>query len=177
MLLPIMLAAVVAVVASVLERDSIYTFKLRRAGVLLGGARTSRSAQAAGDERPDRAVAEDAVFASDPLGKLVSLHANYHVPDFVVVEQDGTYIGMVTGRTWDGPDRPGGDPAAPVAELLRTDLPVIEPDETLDVVVDRFAEHDVSSLCPVTGGKTPRPIGLITRRNVMSRYREALEES
>jgi CIC family chloride channel protein len=34
-LLPIMLAATVAtVVARVIERDSIYTFKLRRAGVL-----------------------------------------------------------------------------------------------------------------------------------------------
>ena len=64
-----------------------------------------------------------------------------------------------------------------VAELLRTDLPVIYPDETLDVVVDRFAMHDVSSLCLVTAGKTPRPIGLITRQHVMSRYREALEES
>ncbi len=179
-LLPIMLAAVVAtVVASVLERDSIYTFKLRRAGVLLGGAQDiSLLRKLPVTSVPIEPLPEDAVFASDPLGKLVSLHANYHVPDFVVVEQDGTYIGMVTGKDMRTAliDREA-IPLLLVAELLRTDLPVIEPDETLDVVVDRFAEHDVSSLCLVTGGKNPRPIGLITRRNVMSRYREALEES
>lgn len=179
-LLPIMLAAVVAtVVASVLERDSIYTFKLRREGVLLGGARDiSLLRQIPVTSVPIEPLPEDAVFASDPLGKLVSLHANYHVPDFVVVEQDGSYIGMVTGKDMRTAliDREA-IPLLLVAELLRTDLPVIHPDETLDVVVDRFSEHDVSSLCLVTGGKSPRPIGLITRINVMSRYRKALEES
>jgi len=127
---------------------------------------------------PIEPLPEDAVFASDPLGKLVSLHANYHVPDFVVVEQDGSFIGMVTGKDMRTAliDREA-IPLLLVAELLRTDLPVIHPDETLDAVVDRFAMHDVSSLCLVTAGKTPRPIGLITRQHVMSRYREALEES
>ncbi|MCA9271435.1 MAG: chloride channel protein [Phycisphaerales bacterium] len=179
-LLPIMLAAVVAtVVATVLERDSIYTFKLRREGVLLGGARDiSLLRKIPVTSVPIEPLPEDAVFASDPLGKLVSLHANYHVPDFVVVEQDGSYIGMVTGKDMRTAliDREA-IPLLLVAELLRTDLPVIHPDETLDVVVDRFAEHDVSSLCLVTAGKNPRPIGLITRIHVMSRYREALEES
>ncbi len=179
-LLPIMLAAVVAtVVASFLERDSIYTFKLRREGVLLGGARDiSLLRHIPVTSVPIEPLPDDAVFASDPLGKLVSLHANYHVPDFVVVEQDGSYIGMVTGRDMRTAliDREA-IPLLLVAELLRTDLPVIQPDETLDVVVDRFAENDVSSLCLVTGGKSPRPIGLITRINVMSRYRKALEES
>lgn len=179
-LLPIMLAAVIAtVVASVLERDSIYTYKLRREGVLLGAAKDISVLRRV----PVTSVAieplpVDAVFASDPLGKLVSLHANYHVPDFVVVEQDGSYIGMVTGKDMRTAliDREA-IPLLLVAELLRTDLPVIFPDETLDAVVDRFAEHDVSSLCLVTSGKSPKPVGLITRANVMSRYRKALEES
>lgn len=179
-LLPIMLAAVVAtVVASVLERDSIYTFKLRRQGVLMGGARDiSLLRKIPVTSVPIEPLPDDAVFASDPLGKLVSLHANYHVPDFVVVEQDGSFIGMVTGKDMRTAliDREA-IPLLLVAELLRTDLPVIHPDETLDAVVDRFAMHDVSSLCLVTAGKTPRPIGLITRQHVMSRYREALEES
>lgn len=179
-LLPIMLAAVIAtVVASFLERDSIYTYKLRREGVLLGAAKDISVLR----NVPVTSVAieplpKDAVFASDPLGKLVSLHANYHVPDFVVVEQDGTYIGMVTGKDMRTAliDREA-IPLLLVAELLRTDLPVIFPDETLDAVVDRFAEHDVSSLCLVTSGKNQTPVGLITRGNVMSRYRKALEES
>lgn len=179
-LLPIMLAATVAtVVASFLERDSIYTFKLRREGVLLGAAKDisvlRRVPVTSVEIEP---LPEDPVFASDPLGKLVSLHANYHVPDFVVVEQDGTYIGMVTGKDMRTAliDREA-IPLLLVAELLRADLPVIYPDETLDAVVDRFAEHDVSSLPLVTSGNHRRPLGLITRARVMSRYRRALEEN
>ncbi|MEM9663015.1 MAG: CBS domain-containing protein [Planctomycetota bacterium] len=64
-----------------------------------------------------------------------------------------------------------------VAELLRTDLPTLTPDESLDTVVDKMSETDISSLCLITGGSTPRPIGLITRTRVMARYRQALEES
>ncbi len=178
-LLPIMLAATVAtILATIIERDSIYSFKLRREGVLLGASRDiSLLRKIPVTSVPIEPLPGDAVFASDPLGKLVSLHANYHVPDFVVVEQDGSYIGMVTGHDMRTAliDREA-IPLLLVAELLRTDLPVIRPDEMLDAVVDHFAEHDVSSLCLVTGGANPRPIGLITRGKVMSRYRKALEE-
>jgi len=179
-LLPIMLAAVVAtVIASVVERDSIYTFKLRREGVLLGAARDIvLLRQIPVTSVPIEPLPEEPVFASDPLGKLVTLHAHYHVPDFAVVEQDGSYIGMVTGHDMRTAliDREA-IPLLLVAELLRTDLPTIHPGETLDAVVDRFAENDVSSLCLVTAGDKPRPIGLITRGKVMSRYRQALANS
>ena len=178
-LLPIMLAATVAtILASVIERDSIYAFKLRREGVLLGASRDiSLLRKIPVTSVPIEPLPNDPVFASDPLGKLVSLHATYHVPDFPVVEQDGTYIGMVTGHDMRTAliDREA-IPLLLVAELLRTDLPVIRPDEMLDAVVDYFAENDISSLCLVTGGANPRPIGLITRAKVMSRYRKALEE-
>jgi CIC family chloride channel protein len=179
-LLPIMLAATVATIfATVIERDSIYSFKLRREGVLLGASRDiSLLRKIPVTSVPIEPLPEEPVFAADPLGKLVSLHANYHVPDFVVVEQDGTYIGMVTGHDMRTAliDREA-IPLLLVAELLRTDFPTIQPDEMLDSVVDYFAEHDISSICLVTGGKNPRPIGLITRGNVMSRYRKALEEN
>lgn len=178
-LLPIMLAATVATIfASVIERDSIYSFKLRRAGVLLGASRdVSILRKIPVTSVPIEPLPDDPVFASDPLAKLVTLHANYHVPDFVVTEQDGTYIGMVTGKDMRTAliDREA-IPLLLVAELLRQDLPVLRPDEMLDTVVDAFANLDVSSLCLVTGGASPKPIGLITRVNVMNRYRKALEE-
>ena len=37
------------------------------------------------------------VYASDPLSKLVSLHAYHSVADFVVVDAAGKYVGMVAG--------------------------------------------------------------------------------
>ncbi|MEO1585465.1 MAG: chloride channel protein [Planctomycetota bacterium] len=179
-LLPIMLAATVATIfASVIERDSIYSFKLRREGVLLGAARDivllRRIPVTSVRIEP---LPEEAVFPSDPLAKLITLHAHHHVPDFAVTDAEGRYLGMVTGRDLRTAliDREA-IPLLLVAELLNTDLPTLTPDESLDTVVDKMSETDVSSLCLVTGGATPRPIGLITRQRVMARYREALEES
>ncbi len=179
-LLPIMLAATVATIfASVIERDSIYTFKLRRAGVLLGAARDIVLLRRIPvTSVPIEPLPEEAVFPSDPLAKLITLHAHHNVPDFAVTDAEGVYLGMVTGRDLRTAliDREA-IPLLLVAELLRTDLPTLTPDESLDTVVDKMAETDISSLCLVTGGSTPRPIGLITRTRVMARYREALEES
>lgn len=179
-LLPIMLSAVVATVfAQLIERDSIYTLKLRREGVLLGAARDLSllrkipvtSVQT--EPLPDRAV-----YPSDPLAELIALHARHAVPDFAVTDAQGRYLGMVTGRDLRAAliDREA-IPLLLVAELLRTDLPTLTPDEALDSVVEKFADTDVSSLCLVTAGPSPRPIGLITRNRLMARYQKALQES
>jgi len=63
-----------------------------------------------------------------------------------------------------------------VAELLRTDLPFIHPDETLDTVLDKFGQWDVAGLCLISINGDPKPIGLITRANVIRAYNHALEE-
>ncbi len=179
-LLPIMLAATVATIfASVIERDSIYTFKLRREGVLLGAARDIVLLRRIPvTSVPIEPLPDEPVFPSDPLAELITLHARHDVPDFAVTDAEGVYLGMVTGRDLRTAliDREA-IPLLLVAELLRTDLPTLTPDESLDTVVDKMAETDISSLCLVTGGSTPRPIGLISREKVMARYRQALEES
>ena len=179
-LLPIMLAAVVAtVVAQLLDRDSIYTSKLRRQGVLVGTAKdltVLRREHAGGcDVVP---LPSEAVYPSDPLSKLVALHAFHHVPDFVVVNETGSYVGMVTGADMRTAliDREA-IPLLLVAELVRDDLPTVHPDETLDVVMEKFSRHDVAGLCLVTRADATKPRGIITKTSVLKRYQLALEES
>ncbi len=177
--LPIMLAAVVAtVVAQLIERDSIYTFKLRRAGVRVGRATDFALLRRIPVSSVPRTPLTEDVYASDPVGKLVALHATHHVPDFVVVDQDGSYMGMVTGGDMRTAliDREA-IPLLLVAEIVRTDIPVISPDENLETVMEKFNQHDVASLCLVRDGKQQRPLALITRADVMKRYQRALEES
>lgn len=179
--LPIMLAAVIATaIAQIIERDSIYTFGLRRAGLAIGGTRdltVMRRVTVASCELT--ALPPEPIYASDPLSKLITLHAHHHVPDFVVVEQGtGAYIGMVTGADIRTAllDREA-IPLLLVAEVMRTDLPLIRRDETLDTVMDKFAAHDVASLAVVSPIDPTLPMAILTRAKVMQRYRQALEES
>ena len=89
-------------------------------------------------------------------------------------------------------------PLLVVAELVRTDLPVIDPHETLDTVLDKFAATDAASLplrvaerppgpwwtvpSPVAtpppgtaGGETGlRITGLITRQAALATYNAEL---
>jgi len=178
--LPIMLAAVVATVAAqLIERDSIYTAKLRRQGVLVGRARDLTLLRRIPVSRVKVAsLPDEPVYASDPLSKLVTLHAWRNVPDFVVVDQDGHYMGMVTGADMRTAliDREA-IPLLLVAELMRNDLPTIDPEEHLDSVMDKFSRHDVSSL-PIMDRLDPRrPVGLITRARLMRCYQDELERS
>lgn len=176
-LAPIMLAAIISTAAArFLMRDSIYTFRLRQAGVLIGTDRDLTLLRRVPVARvePTRLPAEP-VYASDPLSKLITLHANHNVPDFAVVDSDGRYMGMVTGGDMRTAliDREA-IPLLLVAELLRGDLPTISPEESLDTVLDKFARHDVASLALVDPA-TRKPRSLITRSRVMACYQHELE--
>lgn len=181
-LLPIMLAAVIStLVAQAIDRDNIYTHPLRRAGLRIG--RTGDLAilrKIAVTSVPVIPLPSEAVYASDPLSKLITLHANNRVPDFVVVDAAGDHIGMVTGRDMRTAliDREA-IPLLLVAELMRTDLPAVLTTDTLDIALERFEDEEVASL-PLLGPPDltghRRPLGLVTRAAVLDRYRRALEE-
>lgn len=179
-LLPIMLAAVVATsVARIVERDSIYTYKLRRAGLAVGSARDltvmRRIPVSSVEQTP---LPSEPIYPTDPLSKLVQLRVYHNVPDFVVVDQQGTYMGLVSGADMRTAliDREA-IPLLLVAELLRTDLPTIDPDEHLDTVMDKFASHDVASLPIMDRPGGDKPAALITRVRLLHRYQQVLEES
>lgn len=178
-LAPIMLAAIVSTtIARKLMPDSIYTAKLRRAGVRIGTARDlSVLRHVHVSSVTPTPLPREPVYASDPLSKLITLHAYHNVPDFPVVNAEGKYIGMVTGSDMRTAliDREA-IPLLLVAELMHTELPAVQADETLDGVIEKFAKHDVSSLCMTDAFGGGQPIALITRANVMSRYHAAMDE-
>jgi len=181
-LLPIMLAAVVATLMSqAIDRDNIYTHPLRRAGLRIG--RTGDLAilrKIAATSVPVVPLPDEPVYASDPLSKLITLHAHSRLPDFVVVDAQGDAIGMVTGKDMRTAliDREA-IPLLLVAELMRNDLPAVLTTDTLDLVLERFEDDDIASL-PLLGPPNltghRRPLGLVTRAAVLERYRRALEE-
>lgn len=178
-ILPIMLAAIVAVVvAQLLERDSIYTYRLRRQGVNVGRSLDLSLLRRLSAGRCELLEMPDPVYASDPLSKLVAMHAHWSVPDYVVVDQTtGAYLGMVTGGDMRTAliDREA-IPLLLVAELLR-EVPSVRYDEPLDSVMNKFAAHDVASLAVTSPIDPTLPIGILTRGKAMAAYNRALVES
>lgn len=179
-LAPIMLAAILStLLARALMRDSVYTASLRRAGILIGTGRdlsVMRRVPVATVQT--ESLPSEPIYASDPLSKLIMLHAHQNVPDFVVTDQDGKYMGMVTGADIRTAliDREA-IPLLLVAELMRSDIPTIRYDETLDTVLEKFAAYDVSSLCMTDPDNPSKPIAMVTRARALRRYHEVLEAS
>lgn len=177
-LLPAMLACIVAtVVAQRFMRDSIYTAKLRQSGLILGGTRDLTVMRRVHLSSIKLApLPPEPIYPSDPLSKVIGLLTVHRAPDFPVVDPSGKYLGMVTGEDVRAAliDREA-IPLLLVAELMRTDLPTLTPEESLDTVIDKFAQHDVACLCVVEVG-TRIPRGLVTRASVMKRYQQALSE-
>lgn len=180
--LPIMLSAVIAtVMAQVIDRDSVYTYRLRQAGLLTGAAKDlTLLRRITVSEVELTPLPHEPVYAADPVSKLIGMHATHAVPDFPVVDEKGGYLGMVTGSAVRSAliDREA-IPLLLVAEIMRHDIPTVTLDEALDSVLRKFTRHDVTALCVVSKPDATRqkgtPLSLISRGRVMQRYDAELE--
>ncbi|MEM9019242.1 MAG: chloride channel protein [Planctomycetota bacterium] len=173
-ILPVMLVAIVSTTfAQFIHRDSIYTDLLRRKGIRFGQLadmtllRRMRVAEV-------ETTAAVLVHPEDPAQHLIDLAAQYAVADFVVVDQREHYVGMVVGddvRTT--LLQREAVPLMIVGELMRSNLPTVSADETLDVVLDKFSKHEVSSL-PLLDAEG-RVDGMITRSRLLRYYQQQLD--
>ncbi|MHC4947142.1 MAG: chloride channel protein [Planctomycetota bacterium] len=175
-MLPLMFAAVIStVVVRLVHRESVYTVHLTRLGVRIGGmSDLTILRRLAVADVPLKAPTT--VHADDSVQRLVELSESRQVGDFVVVDDRGHYAGLVTGADLHAAlVHREAIPLLQVGELQRSDLPTVTTDETLDVVLDKFARHDVMSLAVLDehGDGTIR--GLITRERLMRRYQDALD--
>jgi CIC family chloride channel protein len=176
-ILPLMLAAVIStIVGRLVYRESIYTVKLTRLGVRLGAMSdlTILRRLSVADVPLLEAVT---VHEDESAQKLLDLSERAHVTDFVVVDDRGSYCGMVTGTDLRSAlVYREAIPLLQVSELVRSDLPTVGPDEPLDVVLDKFAKHDVQSLAVLDDAEAGHVCGLVTRNRLMERYQRALSE-
>ena len=171
-ILPVMLVSILATaVAQLVLPDSIYGLWLRDRGIKTGtySDLTLLRRMTCHDIPLSPAVT---VHPDDPAARLIKLAEDYAVVDYVVTDEAEAYVGMVVGQdvrtTLVQRD---AIPLMIVAELMRTNLPTIAPHQTLDVVLEQFARHDVSSLAVVEGDRVK---GVITRSRLMRQYQQEL---
>lgn len=176
--LPIMLAAVAALaVAQWLEPASIYTLKLIRRGVRIASGDLRALQRIA--VRDIRRQAAPTVRPQDPVDKLTRLMRTTTANDFVVLDVGGKLLGMVLGddlRTMLLEHE--AMPLLTVSDVMHDDLPIVGLDETLDVVMDKFAGRRLHALPVQVDSESGKPqFELVTRVAVMNRYHESLDES
>ncbi len=176
-ILPLMLAAVIStVVARLIMHDSIYTLKLTRRGVHLG--------QMSDLTLLRRLVVEDIplvapvfVHPDESAQRLLELSEHTSASDFVVTDRADHYLGLVTDLDLkEALVYREAIPLLQVSELQRSDLPTVTPDETLDLVLDKFSKHDVHALAVLAENGDRAVLGLITRARLMHRYQAELDQ-
>ncbi len=173
--LPVMFAAIVATIgAQMLFRDSIYTLKLRRRGVRMGTlADLTILRRITVDDVEHQAA--PIVHLHDPLQKLLDMAAETDAANFVVVDEDGDYQGLVIADDIKTALlQPEAVPLLLVEELLRSGVPTVNRKETLDSVLDKLARTHVPALAIGMDRDPSRVEGLITRQAVIDRYQEEL---
>jgi CIC family chloride channel protein len=175
-IIPAMLVAVLAVVvAQALHRYSIYTIALRHRGIHMGSLSDMTLLR--------RLSVADVPLAppvtvqlGEPAQRLIDLAEDYAAVDYVVCDAGDRYQGMIVGADVRNVliEREA-IPLMIVDELYRADLPTVSPDESLDLVMDKFSRHDVSSLAVVDNEGTVK--GVITRSRLMRVYQQTLQEA
>ncbi len=175
-ILPLMLAAVIStVVARLISRQSVYTVQLKRLGVQVGEM-SDLTILSRLSVKEVLLVPPVFVHPDDSAQRLLELSEQHTVSDFVVVDDRDHYVGMVTGTDLQAAlIYRESIPLLQVSELQRSDLPVVMPDESLDLVLEKFSRHDVHSLAVLdqSGGEVR---GLITRARLMGKYQSVLSK-
>lgn len=173
MILPLMFACAVSlVVARGLLRFSIYEIPLIRRGihvslvqepVLLNDIHVDDAMSAPViTVRPDQTVAE-----------VLHLFDTTKHHGFPVVDRQGRLHGLITLSDV-REALTEGDLDAPVSHYATHDLLITFPDETLNDALRKLAMGDVGRLPVVATDDHQRLLGLITRKNILSAYNQAL---
>ena len=175
-LLPLLLAAVIATVAArLVYPNSIYTAELAAFNIRLSSV-ADHSILRSTLIRDLSLLPSVPVLASDSAEMLIEIGERKSVHNFPVVDNEGRYHGFVCGSdvrsalVYRDALR-----LLTVAELERTDFAPLESDDTLDTALQRFSRHETQAL-PVIDAQTRKPIGLISRSQIMTVYNSAVGE-
>jgi CIC family chloride channel protein len=174
LVLPAMLATVTATgIARWIYPESVYTAALKLRGVRFGGADINVLHRITVEQVPLDPVT--ALRTDMPMQELLDITARTGLSDFVVMDKDGNYAGMVVADDVQAAlmDREA-IPLLLVGEVTRSDVPVISHSDDLARALETFSIFEVSHL-PVALSQSPNHvIGLVSRGALMRRYQQAL---
>lgn len=175
---PIMLAAVTAtVIQQLIIGESVYTLPLKKMGIRLGSAVGISALRRVGI---DQIPLLEPVFvrSDDTLSQVLSRSSDHSVRDFVVVDADNRYVGLLTlDDLTTVMLAPEAAPLLLVGEVLHADVAPLPATATLEDALEIFTRSDTYIL-PVAGPPkqpgAPAIVGVLTRTELMRRYSQEL---
>jgi CIC family chloride channel protein len=173
-ILPVLLATVMATLACrAMHPLSMYTAGLAalgvRQGVMADLALMRRMSVRQVGHVPGAVVLESA-----PGSTFIELAELHGAQDVAVIDEEGRYLGMVTGREMQSAllsrEALG---AMSAADLMRTDLPVTDDAESVELAFHKLSERETDVIA-VIDPATRRFLGVLTRDGLMRAYGEEL---
>lgn len=176
-LLPLLLAAVIATVAArFVYSPSIYTAELAAFNIRIASV-SAASVLRGTFIRDTPLLPAIAVGRNDSAESLITLGETHGVHDFPVVDAHGVYTGLVCGSDLRSAlIYRDALRLLSVAELERTDFLPLDPHDTLETALHRFGRHETQVL-PVVDPISGAPVGLISRSQLMALYNRATEDA
>lgn len=160
-IMPLMLATVLAaLVYSALSSESIYTERLSRRGIRVGGELTV-------DPLRTTAVADvmnrmvDTVEPTTPLGEVADRITRGERGAFPLVDDDGHCVGIVSRKDLLAQAHPRD---TPVGDVASSDVVSIDPDDSLVDALQIMAEENINHL-PVV--ENDLLVGICTRADIV----------
>jgi CIC family chloride channel protein len=177
-ILPLMTACILAaIVAGYLVRPSIYEVQLLSRGIDLQQRSHTNLLRriAVADARLDQPprVREDT-----PLSELIKIGPERQALHYLVEDRDGQYLGLIhlseLRQRLFAIERPSD--AVCAGELANRAVPLIAPNETLDLALRLLARADLDAL-PVSDPDDPeRVMGLLSEDGVLNAYQDELRK-
>lgn len=175
-ILPLMLAVVIAtIVAKGLNKDTIYTAKVRRSGVDL---RRHEDVDLMRSITVGEAMTRKfpTVAPTMPVGELVAKLSKSRHHGFPVIDEDGRLFGVVTladiekGMT-------GEEDDLTVADIATKAPLVAYPNQSLYDALVKIGAKDVGRIPVVDRDDNTKLLGVLRRHDIIRAYRKKLEES
>jgi CIC family chloride channel protein len=176
LILPLMGACIIStLVTTGVMRESIYTMKLFRRGIdLLSG----REINVLKSLHVKDVMSQEmtTVPASEPLGQLIT-HATRSFSPYIYVTGAGRILDGVIAlpelRKVVSHAESVGDLVV-ASELARDDVPLLTPEQDLDVAMRIFSGKNREELPVVDSAAGRHLVGVLTRRHVMDAYHQEL---
>lgn len=173
-ILPLMLAISLATgVSNLLNRDTMYTLRLRRRGIDIFRGRSANLMEVLTVADAMQPV-PPSVEADAALNTVIERLAEEQRDALPVTDSTGAYRGTVTARQVEESARENA--LESTAGSLAEAMPSLTPEQTLEQALSVLVERDRSGM-PVVSADSREIVGWVTHRDVLRAYSDSLARS